>query len=133
MKINRFEEIEAWQLARQLTRKVYALTQKGKFARDFQLKGQIQDASGSSMHNIAEGFDADTNAEFVRFLRYSRRSCSEVQSELYVALDQQYITDAEFRDVYHHAGRTRATVSGFIRYLLKHRITGNASTGNGQR
>ena len=49
------------------------------------------------MHNIAEGFDSETNAEFVRFLRYSKRSCSEVQSELYVALDQQYITRSEFK------------------------------------
>ena len=58
------------------------------------------------MHNIAEGFDSETNSEFVRFLRYAKRSCTEVQSELYVALDQQYITKAEFQDVYDHAGRT---------------------------
>jgi len=89
MRIDRFEDIEAWQLARELTRKVYDLTKKAKFARDFGLKGQIQDAAGSSMHNIAEGFDSETNPEFVRFLRYAKRSCTEVQSELYVALDQQ--------------------------------------------
>jgi four helix bundle protein len=94
-------------LARELTRKVYALTKKTKFSRDFGLKGQIQDAAGSSMHNIAEGFDSETNPEFVRFLRYAKRSCTEVQSELYLALDQQYITNAEFQDVYDHAGRTR--------------------------
>ena len=69
------------------------------------------------MHNIAEGFDSETNPEFVRFLRYAKRSCIEVQSELYMALDQQYITDAEFEDVYDHAGRTRATIRGFINYL----------------
>ena len=70
---------------------------------------------GSSMHNIAEGFDSETNAEFVRFLRYAKRSCTEVQSELYVALDQQYITNAEFQDVYDHTGRTRAAIRGFTR------------------
>jgi len=70
------------------------------------------------MHNIAEGFDSETNPEFVRFLRYAKRSCTEVQSELYVALDQQYITDAEFQDVYAHAGRTRAAIRGFIKYLI---------------
>ena len=118
MKIERFEDIEAWQLARELARKVYGLTKKTKFARDFGLKGQIQDAAGSSMHNIAEGFDSETNPEFVRFLRYAKRSCTEVQSELYTALDQQYITDAEFEDVYDHAGRTRATIRGFINYLV---------------
>ena len=118
MKIERFEDIEAWQLARELTRKVYELTKKPRFTRDFGLKGQIQDAAGSSMHNIAEGFDSETNPEFVRFLRYAKRSCTEVQSQLYVALDQQYITSQEFQDVYDHAGRTRATIRGFIKYLL---------------
>ncbi len=118
MKIERFEDIEAWQLARELTRKIYALTKKTKFAIDFGLKGQIQNAAGSSMHNIAEGFDSETNREFVRFLRYAKRSCTEVQSELYMAVDQQYITDAEFQDVYDHAGRTRAAIRGFIKYLI---------------
>lgn len=120
MKIERFEDIEAWQLARELTYKVYSLTKKTKFARDFGLRGQIQDAAGSTMHNIAEGFDAESNPEFVRFLRYAKRSCTEVQSELYVALDQQYITDSEFRDVFDHAGRTRAAIRGFIKYLLSY-------------
>ena len=130
MKIERFEDIEAWQLARELARKVYGLTKKTKFARDFGLKKQIQDAAGSSMHNIAEGFDSETNPEFVRFLRYAKRSCTEVQTcppslslrrggrgELYVASDQQYITNIEFQDVYDHAGRTHATIRGFIKYL----------------
>ncbi len=118
MGIERFEDIEAWQLARELTRKVYGLTKKTKFAGDFGLKGQIQDAAGSSMHNIAEGFDSETNPEFVRFLRYAKRSCTEVQSELYMALDQQYITNADFHEVYDHAGRTRAAIRGFINYLV---------------
>ena len=72
------------------------------------------------MHNIAEGFDSETNPEFIRFLRYAKRSCTEVQSELYVALDQQYITDAEFQDVYDRAGRTRAAIRGFIKYLVSY-------------
>ena len=120
MKIERFEDIEAWQLARELTRRVYNLTKKPDFARDYGLKGQIQDAAGSTMHNIAEGFDSETNPEFVRFLRYAKRSCTEVQSELYVALDQQYITKSEFQDVYEHAGRTRAAIRGFIKYLVSY-------------
>ncbi len=72
------------------------------------------------MHNIAEGFDSESNREFVRFLRYAKRSCTEVQSELYVAMDQNYITKAEFQDVYDCAGRTRATIRGFIKYLLSY-------------
>ena len=120
MKIERFEDIEAWQLARELTRKVYRLTKKTRFAKDYGLKRQIQDATGSSMHNIAEGFDSETNAEFMRFLRYAKRSCTEVQSELYVALDEEYITPSEFEDVYEQARRTRAAVRGFINYLKRY-------------
>ncbi len=120
MKIEQFENIEAWQLARELTRKVYRLTKKPGFAKDYVLKRQIQDAAGSSMHNIAEGFDSETNAEFIRFLRYAKRSCTEVQSELYVALDEEYISPNEFKDVYEQARRTRAAVRGFINYLKKY-------------
>ena len=132
MRIDRFEDIEAWQPSRVLTRKVYGLTRKTKFARDFGLKGQIQDAAGSSMHNIAEGFDSETNPEFVRFLRYAKRSCTEVQSELYVSLDQQYITNAQFQDVYDHAGRTRAAIRGFIKYLIDYE-QGKRKEGNPER
>ncbi len=120
MKIERFEDIEAWQLARELTRTVYRLAKRSKFAKDYGRKKQIQDAAGSSMHNIAEGFDAATNGEFIRFLRYAKRSCSEVQSELYVALDEGYISADEFKGVYEQARRTRAAIRGFINYLKKY-------------
>ncbi len=119
MGIERFEDIEAWQLARELTRNVYRLTNKLPFSKDYGLRNQIQDAAGSSMHNIAEGFDAETNPEFIRFLRYAKRSCTEVQSELYVALDEKYITEDEFEDAYELAGKTRAAIRGFINYLVK--------------
>ena len=119
MGIERFEDIEAWKLARKLTREVYRLTNKPRFSKDYGLTNQIQDAAGSSMHNIAEGFDAETNPEFIRFLRYAKRSCTEVQSELYVALDEKYITEDEFEDAYELAGKTRAAIRGFINYLVK--------------
>lgn len=130
MKIERFEEIEAWQLARELTRMVYRLTKMERFAKDFGLKGQIQDAAGSTMHNIAEGFDAETTAEFIRFLRYAKRSCTEVQSELYVALDEDYITQTEFDDAYEQAQRTRAAIRGFICYLQRYRLPKNPALLN---
>jgi four helix bundle protein len=117
MKIDRFEDIEAWKLARKLTNKVYALTRKDEFSRDFELRDQIRAASGSAMHNIAEGFDSDSTLEFIRFLRYTKRSCSEIQSELYIAQDECYITEEEFQDVYDSAGETRACTKGFIKYL----------------
>jgi four helix bundle protein len=117
MRIERFEDIEAWQLARELTRSVYRTTKKPGFRSDFALKGQIQAAAGSAMHNIAEGFDSEGNTEFVRFLRYAKRSCTEVQSQLYVALDESYIGQVEFQKTYDQAARTRAAIHGFIRYL----------------
>jgi four helix bundle protein len=119
MKIERFEDIEAWQLARELTRKIYSVTKNPEFTKDYGLKRQIQEAGGSAMHNIAEGFDSETNSEFIRFLRYAKRSCTEVQSELYVALDEAYISINEFKDIYEQARRTRAAVRGFINYLKK--------------
>jgi len=120
MKINRFEDIEAWQLARKLTQNIYRMTKKPRFLRDYSLKGQIQGAAGSTMHNIAEGFDSETNAEFIRFLRYAKRSCTEVQSELYVAFDQEYISKTEFNELYEQARQTRAAVFGFIKYLKRY-------------
>lgn len=120
MKIERFEEIQAWQLARELTKEVYFLTKKPEFSRDLGLKNQIRKAAGSSMHNIAERFDAESNLEFIRFLRYAKRSCTEVQSELYVALDEKYISKEEFENAYKLAGRTRAAIRGFIKYLQGH-------------
>jgi four helix bundle protein len=84
MPIHRFEDIEGWQAARELTRRVYAVAQSREFSKDFGLRDQITRAAGSTMHNIAEGFDGGSNAEFIKFLRCSQRSCSEVQSQLYV-------------------------------------------------
>ena len=118
MPIRRFEDIEGWQLARELTRQVYTASHSGEFSRDFGLRDQITRAAGSTMHNIAEGFDGGSNAEFIKFLRYSQRSCSEVQSQLYVALDQGYLSRDEFDAIYAQAELTHAKVGGFIRYLL---------------
>lgn len=91
MKITRFEDIEAWQIARDLSRFVYSAVKKEKLARDYGLKDQVCQASVLIMANIAEGFDSGSRSEFARFLTYTQRSCSELQSEIYVALDQDYI------------------------------------------
>ena len=72
------------------------------------------------MYNIAEGFDSETNPEFIRFLRYTKRSCTEVQSELYVALDEKYISSNEFKDAYELAMQNRVAVCGFICYPKKY-------------
>ena len=131
MPIRRFEEIEGWQMAKELTRLVYAVAMRGAFAKDFGLRDQITRAAGSIMHNIAEGFDGGTSAKFIKFLRYSQRSCSEVQSQLYVALDQSYISQDEFDSIYSQAAKTHAKVGGFIRYLMNNPNAPNA-TSNAQ-
>ncbi|MCC7117235.1 MAG: four helix bundle protein [Anaerolineales bacterium] len=118
-KIERFEDLQSWQKARQLANLIYDLTENTKFAKDFRLSGQIQGAVGSIMHNIAEGFDAGTNPEFIRFLKISRRSASEVQSELYLALDRKYINQDELNQAYSLATETKRLINGMIAYLRK--------------
>lgn len=118
-KINRFEDLQSWQKARQLANYIYDLTEQPKFSKDFKLRDQIQGAAGSVMHNIAEGFDSGTNPEFIRFLKMSRRSASEVQSELYLALDRKYITDENLNTAYSLATKSKRLINGMIAYLRK--------------
>ena len=115
--IQRFEDLLCWQKARQLTNAVYEVTDCPAFTKDFQLRNQIRDAAGSSMHNIAEGFDSGTPGEFIRFLKIARRSASEVQSELYLALDRQYITQDELKNAYELATETKRLTNGMIAHL----------------
>ncbi len=119
MKIERFEDIRAWQQARELTNLVYDLTEQGKFAKDFRLRDQIHGAAGSIMHNIAEGFDDGSDVEFIRFLKYARRSASEVQSEIYLALDRKYVSSEDFQKVYDMATTAKKSINAFIAYLRK--------------
>jgi four helix bundle protein len=98
MKVRRFEDLIAWRKARELTRKVYALTRKELFCRDYGLAGQMQRASVSVMSNLAEGFERGSAAEFHQFIVIAKASCAEVRSQLYVALDIGYITEEEFND-----------------------------------
>ena len=115
--VKRFEDLEAWQAGRQLARTICAVTDDGDFRRDFSLIDQARRAALSVMNNIVEGFDSGSTAEFVRFLGYARRSASEVQSCLYVALDREYLSPAKFQQAYDEAERVRALIAGFIRYL----------------
>ncbi|MBN1954951.1 MAG: four helix bundle protein [Anaerolineae bacterium] len=115
--IERFEEIQAWQKARALTRAVYTMSGRGAFAKDYRLCDQIHGSAISMMSNIAEGFDCDTDREFIRFLGYARRSATELQAQLYIALDRSYITQEEFQQIYAQATETKKLIGGFIRYL----------------
>jgi len=117
--IKNFEELDSWKKARELAGRIYGLTRKEKFARDFGLRDQIQRAAGSVMHNIAEGFESGTDPEFVRFPKMARRSASEVQSELYLALDCGYITSEELKKNYDLALEIKMLINGMMTYLRK--------------
>jgi len=122
--IRKFEDIDSWKQARQLARMIYACSDKGRFTRDFGLKNQIRRAAVSIMSNIAEGFGRGGNKEFIQFLSTARGSVSEVQSQLYVALDAGYITTDEFEELYSQSTTTINTISGFIRYLCNSSLKG---------
>src|SRR4030095_14387167 len=95
-KVERFEDLIAWQKARVLTRNIYQATRQGPFAKDFGLTGQIQRASVSIMSNIAEGFERGSLGEFHQFLVTSKASCAEVRSQLYVSFDIGYLAEDQF-------------------------------------
>ena len=119
--INRFEDLKVWQAARNFVNQVYLLTQEGDISKDFWLKDQIRRAAGSVMHNIAEGFDAGTDRYFIQFLGYARRSASEVQSQLYSALDQGYISQGQFKVIYELSSDIKRQINGLIKYLAQNK------------
>lgn len=115
--ITRFEEIEAWKTARQLTNSVYAHTNQAGFNRDFGLRDQIRRASISVMSNIAEGFESRTDAQFINFLGMARASAGEVRAQLYIALDQKYVTEEQFKETFAMAEACSRQIARFIKYL----------------
>ena len=115
--ITRFEEIESWKTARQLTNSVYAHTNQTGFNRDFGLRDQIRRASVSVMSNIAEGFESRTDIQFINFLGMARASAGEVRAQLYIAKDQKYITDEQFNETFVMAETCARQISNFIKYL----------------
>jgi four helix bundle protein len=112
--VRQFEDLICWQKARKLANIILDLTRHPEFSKDFRLRNQILDASGSIMHNIAEGCASGTDPEFVRFLKIARRSISEVQSELYLALDREYVTGVELNTVYNQADEVKKVINGLI-------------------
>ncbi|MBM4159957.1 MAG: four helix bundle protein [Ignavibacteria bacterium] len=115
MKIMCFEDLDAWKEGRKLVNRIYGMSNRQKFSRDFSLRDQVRRAAISVTSNIAEGFDSESKAEFIRFLVYARRSTSEVKSQLYVAHDQQYITDRDFQEAYELASVVARITYGLIR------------------
>ncbi|HZP59951.1 MAG TPA: four helix bundle protein [Opitutaceae bacterium] len=113
----RFEDIEAWQRAREITRRIYALSNDGPFLRDHGLRDQVRRAAVSVMANIAEGFGRGGNREFSQFLGHARGSLAELKSHLYVALDAGFIGEQVLNELLALCSQTEAQISGLINYL----------------
>lgn len=122
--IKYFEEIEAWQIARELTKAVYAVVQSSSFSHDFGLRDQIRRASVSIMANIAEGFERDGNKEFVQYLSQAKGSSAEVRSHLYVALDARYIDQQTFDTLSNLTVRIGKALACFIKHLRSSDLSG---------
>lgn len=116
-KIQRFEDIHAWQEARFMTKDVHAASGQGRWLADYALKDQIHRAAISIMSNIAEGFERRTDMEFARFLSMAKESASEVKAKLYIVLDQGYIDEERFNDLYKRFEKVTRYLGSFIRYL----------------
>ena len=124
-KIKKFEDIESWKRARSLARDIYEVTASGKFAHDFGLKDQIRRASVSILSNIAEGFERGGDKEFLQFLALAKGSSGEARAQLYVALDQDYISAAQFQTLTQAAKEVSQLISGFMKYLHESSLRGS--------
>jgi len=121
-KIEKFEELIAWQKARELTSSIYRITRQRGFAKDFGLSGQIQRAAVSTMSNIAEGFERGRPGEFHQFLSIAKGSCGEVRSQLYVALDVDYINQRIFSQLLSKAEEVGRIIGGLRASVQRRRL-----------
>ena len=122
--IKRFEEIDAWKVARELCLKIGTIIDEGSFKKSYRLIAQVESSSGSIMDNIAEGFERGTRAEFIQFLGYSKGSCGEFRSQLYRANDRKYLNQEQFDELYSLAVRIGAMLQKLIEYLQKTEVKG---------
>jgi four helix bundle protein len=122
--IERFQDVDAWQKARKLCKLIYKITNQKQFSKDYGLVNQIRRAAVSVMSNIAEGFERGGNREFIHFLTIAKASVAEIESQLYIALDNEYIVQNEFNEIYAISKNVRSIISGFIRYLKKSEYKG---------
>ena len=122
--ITRFEDLEIWQLARELSKEVYELTFVEPIKSDFRLKDQMRGSSGSIMANIAEGFERGSKLEFINSLSYSKGEVGELKSQLYRALDNKYISQEIFDTLYNKADIITKKITAFITYLNASKIKG---------
>ncbi len=119
MKVERFEDLDVWKIARRLTNAVYSLTQAKTFTRDRSLVDQMRRASVSIISNIAEGFERGSNAELTQFLYFAKGSSGELRAQLLVALDQGFIAQEEFNATADLALSVSRQLGGLIKYLKR--------------
>ncbi len=124
MVVKLFEDLEIWKEARRLTQRIYQLTKNENFSKDFALRDQIRRAAVSIMSNIAEGFERGGNQELVQFLYVAKASCGEVRSQVYVALDQNYLVGTEVGELTNSFKRLSSMISNLITYLRKSGVKG---------
>lgn len=118
--IRRFEEIKAWQTGRELANLIYAFSKHGNLARDFGLKDQMRRAAVSIISNIAEGYESRTQAQFINYLGTAKASAGEVRAQLYIALDQKYLSQEQFQQAFNLAEKASRQIHNFIAYLQSH-------------
>ncbi|NCO23787.1 MAG: four helix bundle protein [Candidatus Infernicultor aquiphilus] len=112
-----FEELPVWKDARKFANKIYNLTKKFPKEENYGLTSQITRATVSIGSNIAEGFDRYSKKDFIKFLIIARGSISEIQNDLYIALDLKYINQKDFQENYSLAKDLGKQINGFIKYL----------------
>jgi four helix bundle protein len=122
--VQKFEELEVWQLARVLSQKVYPLTYQEPISKDFRFKDQIRGSCGSIMDNIAEGFERGSKLEFINSLTIAKGEAGELKSQLYRGLDNRYFTPSEFEEIYELANKLTKMLTSFINYLNRSTIKG---------
>lgn len=122
--IQRFEELEVWQIARELALDIYNETLIAPLSKDFELIGQIRKSSGSAMDNISEGFERGGKKEFIQFLGIAKGSAGEVRSQLYRTLDRKYITQEKFETLIEKVITLSKKLSRLITYLKKSEYKG---------
>lgn len=122
--IKRFEDINSWQKARILNEKIGQLIDSGKFNKNFRLIGQVEGSAGSIMDNISEGFERSGNREFIQFLYIAKGSCGEFRSQLYRAIDRNYITQNEFEELYSMAIEITVLIQKLLDYLHQSEMKG---------